>query len=155
MLTAIALPFSPLSLELIARHGLGRRVHDRGGEREIQFHWQDREPVLPAWHEGQLIIARWGCRRAESRVLPCSAWTRLTTVEAGQWAQWRAEEVVVPASLCFDSGVWFKVRQGFRAVWVRDERGVARVYPICETASHYYRVMTRSVWMPALIGERI
>jgi hypothetical protein len=28
------------------------------------------------------------------------------------------------------------------------------VYTICEPASYYYRVMTRSSWMPLLIGER-
>jgi hypothetical protein len=62
---------------------------------------------------------------------------------------------MVPASLCLDNGVWFKVRQGFRAVLVQDERGMMRVYPICEPASHYYQMMTCSAWMPALIGERI
>jgi hypothetical protein len=155
MLTAIALSCSTFPVEFIERHRLECRAHDRGGEREFQFHLQDRAPVLPVWHEGQLLIVRWGCRRAESRFLPCSGWTRLTTVEAGRWADWRAEEVVVPASLCFDNGVWYKVRQGFRSVFVRDERGVARVYPICEPASHYYQVMTRSAWMPALVGERI
>ena len=36
-----------------------------------------------------------------------------------------------------------------------DERGAARAYLICEPASHYYNVMTRSAWMPVLIGERI
>jgi hypothetical protein len=36
-----------------------------------------------------------------------------------------------------------------------DERGNAVVYRICEPASHYYRVMTRSARMPVLIEERI
>jgi len=31
----------------------------------------------------------------------------------------------------------------------------ARAYLVCEPASHYYAVMTRSAWMPVLIGERI
>ena len=38
---------------------------------------------------------------------------------------------------------------------VSDEGGAARVYLVCEPASHYYAVMTRSEWMPVLIGERI
>jgi hypothetical protein len=29
------------------------------------------------------------------------------------------------------------------------------VYVICEPASHYYAIMTRSAWMPVLVGERI
>jgi hypothetical protein len=44
---------------------------------------------------------------------------------------------------------------GLRAVVVRDERGAPAVYPLVEPASHYYRVMTRSAWMPALVGERL
>jgi hypothetical protein len=65
-----------------------------------------------------------------------------------------AELVDVPATLGLENGVWFQVRQGVRAVLVRDEAKVARAYPICEPASYYYRVMTRSHWMPVLIGER-
>ena len=38
---------------------------------------------------------------------------------------------------------------------VTDERGAARVYVVCEPASHYYAVMTRPAWMQVLIGERI
>jgi hypothetical protein len=155
MLTAIAISYSTVPMELFKKPRLERRVHHRGGEREIQFHLQDRESLLPAWHDGQLIIARWGCRRTESLVLPCSGWTHLVSVETGRWADWRAEEVMVPASLCLDNGVWYRVSQGVRGVLVRDERALLRVYPICEPASHYYQVMTRSAWMPALIGERI
>ena len=44
---------------------------------------------------------------------------------------------------------------GVRGVLVRDEGARERVYLVCEPASHYYRVMTRSDWMPVLIGERI
>ncbi len=62
MLAAVALSYSSVPLELLKKHRLERRVHDPGGEREVQFHLQDREPLLPAWHEGQLVIARWGCR---------------------------------------------------------------------------------------------
>jgi hypothetical protein len=144
-----------LPLGLIEQHQLRRRVHDRGGEREVQFFFRDRAPVLPIWHERQLLIVRWGCRPAESRALPGTGWTRLVTVESGRWAQWGAEEVEVPASLCLENGVWYKVRQGIRGVRVQDEKGAARAYLICEPASHYYQVMTRSAWMPVLIGERI
>jgi hypothetical protein len=59
------------------------------------------------------------------------------------------------AALALDGGVWYAVRQGLRGVLVPDERGEARVYVVCEPSSHYYAVMTRSAWMPVLIGERI
>jgi hypothetical protein len=38
---------------------------------------------------------------------------------------------------------------------VRDESGTPAVYVLCEPASHYYEVMTRSKWAPVLVGERI
>jgi hypothetical protein len=36
-----------------------------------------------------------------------------------------------------------------------DERGIAVAYMLCEPASHYYQIMTRSNRMPVLIGERM
>ncbi len=61
----------------------------------------------------------------------------------------------IPATLGFERGVWFRVRQGIRGLLVPDEQGVAVAYMVCEPASHYYRVMTRSDRMPVLIEERI
>jgi hypothetical protein len=155
MLTAIALPYHALPLALIGRHGLDRVAHERGGERALQFHFAAAVPLLPFWHEGQLRVVRWGCRRGESRSLPVGGWTRLARVESGYWSECGAEAVDVPAALAFDGGVWYAVRQGLRGVLVQDEGGAVRVYVVCEPASHYYRVMTRSAWMPVLIGERI
>lgn len=57
--------------------------------------------------------------------------------------------------MAVENGVWFPIRQGIRALLIRDERGVERVFLIGEPASHYYRIMTRGEWMPVLIEERI
>lgn len=141
---------------MISPHAaLGRLAYELGGEREYQFHFAVKVPLLPAHHEGQLRVVRWGCWRGESRVLPVGGWTRQTTVESGYWSQCGAEAVDVPAALGLDGGVWFAIRQGVRGVLVRDEVRVEGAYLICEPASHYYAVMTRSAWMPVLIGERI
>jgi hypothetical protein len=43
---------------------------------------------------------------------------------------------------------------GIRGFLVQDEAGLDVVYMLCEPASHYFRVMTRSDRMPVLIGER-
>jgi hypothetical protein len=156
MLSGTALALSELPLELMAQHALERRIHDRGGEREVQFLFADAERVLPVWRSGRLEILRWGNRRGESAELPCTAWTQLDTVEGGGWVQRGAEPVVIPATMGLDKGVWYRIRQGMRGLAVYDERGCPRVYVICEPSSHYYQVMTRgSRWMPALIGERI
>jgi hypothetical protein len=155
MLTAIAVPYSTLPLEFIEAFGLEPRVHERGGERELQFRQGSARALLPVWHEGRFLLARWGCKRGESRVLPACGWTKLVTVASGWWAAVGAEEVEIPASLGLDGGIWFAIREGIRGLLVRDERDVPRVYVLCEPASHYYRIMTKSQWMPVLIGERI
>jgi hypothetical protein len=134
---------------------VGGLAHQRGGERELQFHLAAAVPLPPVWHEGRLRVVHWGCRRGESRALPVGGWTKQATVQSGYWSPCGAEAVDIPAALGYDGGVWYAIRQGVRGVLVADEQGEARVYVVCEPASHYYGVMTRSAWMPVLIGERI
>lgn len=155
MCVGIALAWSELPTELIERHGLNRRVHERGGEREIRFFYRDRQPRLPIWRDGRLQIVRWGNGRMRSWVLPPTGWTWQSTIEEGYWRELDGVFVDIPATLGFDRGVWFRIRQGIRGILVPDERGAAVAYMICEPASHYYRVMTRSSRMPLLIEERI
>ena len=155
MFSGIALAYGDLPEALVETPDMIRRVHYRGGEREVRFLLRDAARVLPIWHEGRLLLVRWGNRRGQSQALPLSAWARLGTVEAGGWLPYAPEPVDVPATLGLDGGVWFQVRQGIRALLARDERGEAVVYPLVEPSSHYYEVMTRSPWMPVLVGERI
>ena len=51
------------------------------------------------------------------------------------------------------SGV--RVKEGLRGLVVPDRGGRPVVFVLCEQATRYYRVMTRSEWMPALVGEVI
>jgi hypothetical protein len=62
--------------------------------------------------------------------------------------------VDIPATLALERGVWFAIREGVHGVLVRDEQGVERVHMVCEPATHFRRIMTRSDRMPVLIGER-
>jgi hypothetical protein len=96
-----------------------------------------------------------GCRRGEGRALPVGGRTKQATAQSGYWSACGAEAVDIPAALGYDGWVWYAIRQGVRGVLVADEQGEARVYVVCEPASHYYGVMTRSAWMPVLIGEHI
>ena len=96
---------SELPSELIARHNLTRRIHDRGGEHEAQFLFADADRLLPVWRNGQLQVLRWGNRRGESPRLPCTAWTQIGTVERGGWGDRPIEPVVIPATMGLDKGV--------------------------------------------------
>jgi hypothetical protein len=62
---------------------------------------------------------------------------------------------MIPATMGLDRGVWFHIREGVRGVVVRDEQGSPVVYVLCEPATHHYQVMTRSSWMPVLVGDLI
>jgi hypothetical protein len=155
MCAGIVLAGSEMPAELIGRHRLYRRVHRRGGEWEFRFLYRDRHPRLPVWRDGRLQIVRWGNGRGQSRYLPRTGWTWLETVESGGWRGLGAVPVDIPATLGLEGGVWFRVRHGMRGLLVPDERGLAVVYMICEPASHYYQVMTRSRRMPVLIDQRI
>ncbi len=130
-------------------------MHERGGEREIRFLFRDRRPRLPIWRDGRIQVVRWGNARGESRFLPRTGWTWLSTIQEGYWRNLGPIPVDIPATLGLERGVWFRIRQGVRGLLVPDERGNAVVYMICEPASHYYQVMTRSNRMPVLIEERI
>jgi hypothetical protein len=155
MFTGVALARGELPAELIERHGLAGRVCNRGGEDEVRFLLAERDRLLPVWLDGRLRVLRWGNRRGQSPGLPTTAWTRLETLERGGWGERAPAPVVIPAGLALDGGIWFRVRQGVRGVVVGDERGDPVVYVLVEPASHYYTVMTRSAWMPVLLGERI
>jgi hypothetical protein len=72
-----------------------------------------------------------------------------------QLAHCEAAEVVIPATWGLDKGIWYRIDGGVRALLVRDEAGLPRVYPLVEPSSHYYKVMTRADWMPCLVQERI
>ena len=155
MCAGIALAWSELPLPLIERHALHLRAHDRGGEREVRFLAHDRNPRIPVWRDGQLLIVRWGNLRGQSSHLPRTAWTWKESVETGAWRHVDATPVLIPATLGYEKGVWFRIRVGVRGLLVADERGKAVAYMICEPATHYYRVMTRSDRMPVMVEEPI
>lgn len=155
MCTAISLAWSELPTELIGRHRLERRRHDRGegGEPEVRFLYRDHRPRLPVWRDGRLQVVRWGNGDRRSRFLPRTGWTWRESVEAGVWRHVGAVWVDIPATLGYERGVWFRIRQGIRGILVPDEEGVAVAYMVCVPASHYYRVMTKSTHMPMLIDQ--
>jgi hypothetical protein len=124
MCAGISLAWSELPTELIGRHGLYRRAHDRGGEREVQFLFRDRKPRLPVWRDGRLQVVRWGNSRGQSRFLPRTGWTWLATIHEGGWKNSRAVLVDIPATLALERGVWYRVRQEIRGLLVPDERGI-------------------------------
>jgi len=155
MSVGIALQWNELPLSLIEEHGLERHLHDRGGEKEVRFLYRYQPRLLPIWLDGEMHLVRWGITRNESRRLPPTAWTWQQSLDTGKWSGFDARIVDIPANFGLEKGVWFRIRQGIRGLYVIDEFGKGVVYMICEPATRYYRIMTRSDRMPRLIEEVI
>ncbi|AMV30078.1 hypothetical protein VT84_37135 [Gemmata sp. SH-PL17] len=154
MCTALALPLTELPLTLIDQHSLHDRVYERG-EKEVRFYFQARPCVLPVWWNGRLHVVRWGNHDRSERKLPPTGWTWEESVSEGKWSVLAPEPVKVPANYIFTNGVWVKVKQGVEGLLVRDRQERPVVFLICRQSTRYYQVMTRSEWMPALMGEVI
>jgi hypothetical protein len=86
--------------------------------------------------------------------LPLAAW-RLPELDGGRLSAFEPEAAIIRANRAIDNGVWYEVASGVRAVLLRDADGREVVYPLVEPASHYYRSMTESEWMPCLLRQRI
>src|SRR5262245_36081262 len=155
MCVATALSLSELPVELFDSAGLSSRVYDRGGEKEVRFYWRAVPALLPVWWNGKLHIVRWGNRDRAERKLPPTGWTWKETVEVGKWRELEPEPGDIPATYALMTGGWFRGKQGLRGLLVRTRSGEPVVFPICEPSTRYYWVMTRSEWMPVLIGEVI
>ncbi len=151
----ISLAWSFVPTEMKGLKPLRRRVHHRDGKREYWFFSDDLPPKIPVRRNGRLEFARWGNGRGQSRSLPRAGWTWLSTIKSGYWKTIETEAVEIPATFIYDRGVWLHVSEGIKGLLVPDEHGNAVAYIICEPASHYYKIMTRSDRMPVFIGERI
>jgi hypothetical protein len=141
--------------EIARGRDLRARIRTREGAPEMYFLIRDSDRVLPVYHAGALHVLRWGNQRSQSKILPNTAWAMQDGLETGRWASLKPEDAVVPASRALDNDVWYDVREGIRAIVVRDEQAALVVYPLVERSSHYYRIMTGSDWMPCLLRQRI
>ena len=156
-MTGLAFPCADLPETFVARQRalFVCRWYARGqGDAEYRFNYHDRFPCLPLWHEGQLLLARWGNGTGLSAHLPHSGWTWSESL-AEKWAHVDTTAVVIPARLGFAGGVWYPIFEGVQGLLVTDEKGPPVVFVLVQPASHYYQVMTRCSWMPLLVNQVI
>jgi hypothetical protein len=151
---ALAFPCADFSDSFLAQHHalFSCRRFQRGSktEPEYRFHCRDRDPCLPVWHDGQLQLVWWG----QGHGLPRTSWTWEATI-AEKWSSVDNTEVIIPARLGLMAGVWYPIFEGVKGLLVKDRIGRDVVYVIVQPASHYYQVMTRATWMPALVNQTI
>lgn len=157
MCSGIAVHWREFPDALIDRDQLADRIVSRNGAdtKEVRFLYRDRKPILPIVDNKDLIMVEWGNRDNKKSRLPRTGWCTVESLDAGKWRYLRPREVLVPACLGLEKGVWFQIKEGIRAILVRDEAGTPHAYMITEPASHYYEVMTRHNRMPCLVDQRI
>jgi hypothetical protein len=63
--------------------------------------------------------------------------------------------VEIPVSFGLEKGVWFQINQGIQGVLVHDEEEMPHVYMLTQSATHYYKIMTRHGRMPMLLDQTI
>jgi hypothetical protein len=141
---------------LLGHHLLEERkvLRAEGAEPEVQFLFRAVPRVIPAWHRGRLAVFPWG-DGGRASPLPPGGWVRRADLEAGRVEAFQPELVDIPACFGLDKGVWYQIHEGVHGLLLRDPDGTPHVYLLVEPASHYYQTMTRSAWMPLLIGQRI
>jgi hypothetical protein len=139
----------------VEAHGLHDRkiVRHEGAEPEIRFPFKAVPRVLPYWHDGKLRVGSWGaCSR--QCPLPTGGWVKVVDLDKPLWQALHPAIVDIPACFALDGDIWLQVREGIRGVLVHDG-DQPHVYVLLEPATHYYQTMTRSAWMPVLLGEVI
>jgi hypothetical protein len=144
MLTAVAIRRDVIDPDLFHCDPLGQLVRDSPDEADLLFHFDEPCALLPVLHGGRIVLARWGCRRNESRVLPCTGWTTTATAAAMRYWRWvGGVAVLVPAYLGFEGGEWVKLRRPVRAVLAYDERGQPHAFIDCKPVEANCAVLTR------------
>jgi nitrate reductase gamma subunit len=149
-MTGIALMESEIPSGILPAYP--KRIFEREGRREVQFHWWQKPTVLPVIWKGQLQLHSWGNRDRRSR-LPMGGWIPEAQLQSGVFSECELEDVFIPANLGFHHGVWFMVNEGFRGIiFPRD----AIVYLLSRPSTNYYRNMTQqAAMMPILVNQVI
>jgi hypothetical protein len=103
MLTAVAVLFELIPLELIRPHKLAQQIHIYDDWIEFRFHFAAADSLRPIVHEGgRMTLARWGCRREECRVLPATGWT--TTYGTHKFGYYWLHDLKKPNPGCVNAG---------------------------------------------------
>lgn len=152
----VSLTWRLLPDALIQQFGLQDKIVSRapGADREIQFLYRCRYPVLPVWYGEELRVFRWG-HPGRNSPLPRRPTITHEALQEGQFRELEPEPIEIPASMGFDLGIWYPIKQGVQGVLVHDSDGTPVVYMVTRESTRYYEVMTRNKRQTVLIGETI
>jgi hypothetical protein len=147
MLTAVAVRRDVIDPDRFHCDPLGQLFPDRPDAADLVFCYGNPCALLFVLHRGRIVLARWGCCRNETRILPCTGWTTTRSAAAARyWRSVGATNVGVPAYLGFEGGAWMKLPRPVRAVLAYDERDQQHVFIVCDPVKDdsAQRVMSRT-----------
>jgi hypothetical protein len=155
MCDAVSLSLRELPTRYQTHPAIQSRRVGRGGEEEVQFFYE-RQPypaLLPIIVDEQFRIVRWGNRHRRSNILPHTGRVELRDITQGCWQHIDTQEVTIVGNAALHRGVWFPLLEGIKGIYVVDEKQVPTVFMLMTPSTDYYRIMTKSGLMPALLGE--
>lgn len=100
-------------------------------------------------------FVKWGNKSCLGVRAPLGAFCKIESLKSGYVAQLRPKVVEVIANAAQENGIWFQVKQGIRAVLIKDRLGNEFAYILTVPSTHYYKTMTRAERMPVLVGQVI
>ena len=115
---------------------------------EIVMHVDNPKAALLVERNGQIQLLPWG-NKSKAK-LPKTGFCKEESIKEGKWRWMNPETVKILAFAGWSHGVWFQVKVGIQGMLVQN-----RVYMITRPSSHYYKVMTGSERMPALIDQTL
>lgn len=100
-------------------------------------------------------FVKWGNKSCLGVRAPLGAFCKSESLKSGYLSQLRPKIVEVIANAAQENGIWFQIKQGIRAVLIKDSLGNEFVYILTLPSTHYYKTMTRAERMPVLVNQVI
>jgi hypothetical protein len=119
---------------------------------ELRISMKHSDPFLLVMHGGRTQLLPWGNRQSKN-ALPLTTHCKKESLASGKWAWLKPEKTMILASLAYSRGVWFQVRRGIEGILVTDRWGQKHVYMLTQASTHYFKIMTGSERMPALVEQ--
>jgi hypothetical protein len=128
-----------------------KRVYQREGKEELQFHWWQDPRQLPVLWDGEFRLLLWGNKNRRAP-LPQGGWLTVDGVAA--LAGSHPEEVVIPAQMGCVNGRWTIIDVGVKGVVLPDIPGGPVVYVLIRPSTNYYRNLSgREAMMPVFVNQ--
>lgn len=124
----------------------------RSGD-EIRMHVNQPHAQLPIELNGENRLVPWG-NKSHPR-LPKTGFCKAESLKSGKWRWLNPQPVKILAAFGYNNGVWYQIREGIQGILIYDDEDQPHCFLLTQPATHYFKTMTGSERMPALINQVI